>query len=134
VALSRDTHPNDDEAVVRMGYPALLYFVDGDRIAGESAFDGDVLAGVRQDGALVGDLEDLAIGGDEDCYVSVFEALPGAHGVVLHAGHASAGLVLDEAFEDFRGSTGRRDTEAQYGNSSNSFHGMPSKAFRDAEF
>ena len=116
-----------------MGLSALLHFDDGDRIAGESAFEGDVLAGVRKDGALVGDLEDLAIGGDEDCCVSAFNALLGAHGIVLHAGLAGAGLVLDETFEGFRRSAGRCNTEAQQGDSGNSFHGVPSKAFRDAE-
>jgi len=111
----------------------LLHFVNGDRIAGESAFEGDVLAGVRQDGALVGDLEDLAVGGDEDGCVSAFEALLGALSVVLHTGLAGAGLVLNETFEGLRGRAGGCDTEAQHGDSSNSFHGVPSKAFRDAE-
>ena len=116
-----------------MGLSALLHFVDGDCVSGESAFEGDVLAGVREDGALVGDLEDLAVGGDEDGCVSAFEALLGALSVVLHTGLAGAGLVLNETFEGLRGRAGGCDTEAQHGDSSNSFHGVPSKAFRDAE-
>ena len=83
----------------------LLHFFDGERVTGELADDGDLLAGMGDDLVLVGYLVDLAVFGDEHGCGAALDAAFGAFGVVLHGRLGGAVGIFDKTLE-FSGQTG----------------------------